>query len=259
MQINLKSGVPIWRQVADVLTDQIRTGELAVGAPVPSVREIARDWDVAMSTAISALSELRKQGLISTERGRSSYVLRRPMVMRRLGAGRYRHNDDLSPTTQEFERQNRPFELTGLVTTGAATPSVAKRLHIEPGSPVSCVNYLWTDERGPIQRSTQYEPLALTGGTPIEIPPVTGHPEVIARFASIGHRVTRVTEEMYSRMPTAAESDELVIGEAIPVLFIERTHYAGRLPVETADVTLRGDQMAIITEHHVSAKRGDGR
>lgn len=252
MEFNTSSGVPIWRQVADHLVDRIRTGDLAVGDRVPSTRELADRLNVAMSTALKALGELRDQGLIRTDRGQGSFVAKRPMLVR-VSSRRYRNSaDGVSPTAAEFKRQNEGITLAGRASVERASARVARRLSIAEGDPVSRIDYFWRDERGPIQRSTQWEPLAVTGGTSIEIPPESGHPDVIARFAGIGVRVTRVLEETHSRMPTAAESGELEIGEGIPVFYLERTHLADGLPVETADITIRGDRMTIATEHIVS-------
>lgn len=248
-EINTASGVPIWRQIADAITDDIAAGRLAVGDRVPSTRDLSDQWGVAMTTTVSALAELRRQGLIMTTRGRGSYVATRPTLIRKT-SGRYRHGDDIGPTQNDFARQ--AVELHGVGSVTDASPAVAHRLHIRPGDPVSRIDYLWTDERGPIQRSTQYEPLALTDGTSAELPPESGYPDVITRFDQIGHHATRVAENLHSRMPTAAESSELKIGEGIPVFFIERTHYASKTPIETADITLRGDRVVITTEHHVA-------
>jgi GntR family transcriptional regulator len=66
--------------------------------------------------------------------------------------------------------------------------------------------------------------------------------------------VTRVREDVYSRMPLAAESAELAIGEAVPVLFITRTHYARNKAVETADITIKADRMAISIDHPVGKR-----
>lgn len=253
MEINSASGVPIWRQLADAIVARINAGDLEVGDQVPSVRELADQFGVAVSSASAALNELRRQGVVKTERGRGSYVAAHPMLFR-LGARRYKHGDPTSPTTLDLQRQGNASTLTGRTSVDVASPAVADRLGISQGDPVSRVDYLWTDDYGPIQRSTQYEPLSLTGGTSIEIPPASGHPDVISRYASIGCMVTRVREDVYSRMPLAAESEELGIGEAIPVLFVARTHYARSKAVETAEITIRADRMAISIDHPV-AKR----
>lgn len=251
MEINTASGVPIWRQLADAITAQINAGELKIGDRVPSVRELADEWDVAVSSASAALNELRSQGIVKTARGRGTFVAARPMLFR-LGNRRYHLDDDVSPTTRDLVGQGSPTSLTGVASVDSAPPHIAERLSISPGDPVSRVDYLWTDDHGPIQRSTQYEPLALTRGTAIEVPPESGYPQVITRFASIGHMVAKVTEQVYSRMPLASESAELHIGEAVPVLFIARTHYTQQAPVETAEITIRGDRMAISIEHAVT-------
>jgi DNA-binding GntR family transcriptional regulator len=50
-------------QVARHIRSQILAGELKDGDHVPSARQIARDWDVAMATAAKVLATLRSEGL----------------------------------------------------------------------------------------------------------------------------------------------------------------------------------------------------
>jgi GntR family transcriptional regulator len=134
-----------------------------------------------------------------------------------------------------------------------ASESVAQRLHIASGDPVTVARYLWLVDDQPVQVGTQYEPLALVEGTPIEEPVdgTRGNPGVIARFDSIGLHVDRVEEQTQARMPTPDESQVLQLGSGVPVLHIVRTHWAGNTAVETADITIRGDRMVITATHQV--------
>lgn len=47
----------------------IRSGDIADGSPLPSIRELAADYDVAEGTVKRALAELRERGLIITRHG----------------------------------------------------------------------------------------------------------------------------------------------------------------------------------------------
>ncbi|WP_280431557.1 UTRA domain-containing protein [Nocardia brasiliensis] len=134
-----------------------------------------------------------------------------------------------------------------------ASEAIAARLHIAPGDPVTVARYVWWVGDQPVQVGTQYEPLALVAGTPIETPVdgTRGNPGVIARFDSIGLHVDRVEEETRARMPSAEESQLLQLGSSSPILFVIRTHWAGQTPVETADIAIRGDRMVIQTTHAV--------
>ncbi|HEY7174209.1 MAG TPA: GntR family transcriptional regulator, partial [Micromonosporaceae bacterium] len=52
-----------YRVIADDLSRRITDGELGPGDRVPSTRQIAADWGVAMATATKALAELQRRGL----------------------------------------------------------------------------------------------------------------------------------------------------------------------------------------------------
>lgn len=55
---------PPYLQIVAELRRRITTGELAAGAPLPSVRQIARDFGVALATATKAVAALTQDGLI---------------------------------------------------------------------------------------------------------------------------------------------------------------------------------------------------
>lgn len=58
-------GPPYLRIVAEIRR-RIRAGELSPGDRVPSTRQIAREWGVALATATKALTTLRLEGLVET-------------------------------------------------------------------------------------------------------------------------------------------------------------------------------------------------
>jgi DNA-binding transcriptional regulator YhcF (GntR family) len=55
---------PPYLRIAAVLRRRIRSGELGPGAKVPSTRELAREWNVALATAAHALKALADEGLV---------------------------------------------------------------------------------------------------------------------------------------------------------------------------------------------------
>lgn len=80
-------------QVARHIRDQILAGELKDGDPVPSARQIVRDWDVAMATAAKVLATLRSEGLTRAVQGVGTVVstqgsLHRSAQDRRVSIGR---------------------------------------------------------------------------------------------------------------------------------------------------------------------------
>ncbi|WP_030240455.1 TetR/AcrR family transcriptional regulator C-terminal domain-containing protein [Streptomyces sp. NRRL S-350] len=55
---------PPFRRIADEIARRIAEGALAPGERVPSTRQIAREWGVALATATKALTTLRLEGLV---------------------------------------------------------------------------------------------------------------------------------------------------------------------------------------------------
>ncbi|MFD5512237.1 TetR/AcrR family transcriptional regulator C-terminal domain-containing protein [Streptomyces sp. NPDC127051] len=70
-------GVPPYLRIAAEIRRRITDGELAPGEWVPSTRQVAREWDVAMATAAKALTALRLEGLVET-RPRTGTVVAAP-------------------------------------------------------------------------------------------------------------------------------------------------------------------------------------
>lgn len=60
------SGRPPYLRIVDGIRRRISDGELAPGDRVPSTRQIAREWGVALATATKALTTLRLEGLVET-------------------------------------------------------------------------------------------------------------------------------------------------------------------------------------------------
>ncbi|HYZ52959.1 MAG TPA: tyrosine-type recombinase/integrase [Streptosporangiaceae bacterium] len=65
---------PAWQQVADTLRDAIRSGLLALGEPLPSVREMNALQGVRTATLQHALSVLADEGLIVVRQRRTAVV-----------------------------------------------------------------------------------------------------------------------------------------------------------------------------------------
>ncbi|MBB4688735.1 TetR/AcrR family transcriptional regulator C-terminal domain-containing protein [Amycolatopsis jiangsuensis] len=70
---------PPYLRIAAEIGEKIRSGELRPGARLPSVRQIAGRWGVAVATATRVVATLRDEGLVETKVGAGTVVnLRRP-------------------------------------------------------------------------------------------------------------------------------------------------------------------------------------
>jgi GntR family transcriptional regulator len=73
MPVDHGSPIPAYQQVHDDLLRRIEAGEWARG-PLPSVRTLHEEYDVAQETAIRALRMLRDEGVVFTVARRGTYV-----------------------------------------------------------------------------------------------------------------------------------------------------------------------------------------
>jgi len=72
--VNRSSVVPPWQQLADLLRQQIESGELAPGARIPSVLSLAQEYELAAGTVRKALAQLQREGLIESRVGWGTFV-----------------------------------------------------------------------------------------------------------------------------------------------------------------------------------------
>ena len=74
VELDFRSGEPIYTQIVDQLEQQIAAGELEPGDQLPTVREMADRLEVNFNTVARAYRLLDERGAISTQQGRGTYV-----------------------------------------------------------------------------------------------------------------------------------------------------------------------------------------
>jgi GntR family transcriptional regulator len=72
--IDRQSVVPLYYQIQQQLLEQIRSGQLKVGEPVPSEQEISARLGVSRMTARQALKSLCSLGFVYSQRGKGTFV-----------------------------------------------------------------------------------------------------------------------------------------------------------------------------------------
>lgn len=74
LQINYKSGKPVYLQVVDQIKAAAASGAMQAGEPLPSIRPLAEDLRVNRNTIAKAYTELENQGIIETIPGKGCFV-----------------------------------------------------------------------------------------------------------------------------------------------------------------------------------------
>jgi len=74
VRIDHHSGERVYLQIVRIIRDMIISGELPVGAQIPSGAQMKREWGVNRLTGAMAVEELRKAGLVTTKPGVGTFV-----------------------------------------------------------------------------------------------------------------------------------------------------------------------------------------
>jgi len=74
LKIDPNSSVPIYVQIEDSIHSSIIAGQLQPGEQLPTIRELAADIRVNLNTVARAYFELDREGVISTQRGKGTFV-----------------------------------------------------------------------------------------------------------------------------------------------------------------------------------------
>ena len=78
LQIDFRSGLPIYTQIVNQVQAQIVNGTLNPGDQLPTVRALAEDLRVNFNTVARAYRLLDEERIISTQQGRGTYITEIP-------------------------------------------------------------------------------------------------------------------------------------------------------------------------------------
>ena len=110
--LNFSSGVPIYRQIVQLISGKILSGALAPGDRIPSIRDVTAELNVNPNTVAKAYRELELGGLIETRRGMGCFVAET------AGA---------KPRLARTEKRSRLDELYAALVTSAGMMGISER------------------------------------------------------------------------------------------------------------------------------------
>jgi DNA-binding GntR family transcriptional regulator len=103
--IDPDSGVPVHRQLADIIRDQIAGGELVPGQRLRTEPEYMDEYDLGRNVVRQAMSALRAEGLIVTTRQGSKVRVPHDLAERPI------NRDDRVTTRMPTEAERRRYGL----------------------------------------------------------------------------------------------------------------------------------------------------
>ena len=73
-RLDLRSGVPVYRQIIDQVLVAMASGALGPGAQLPTVRQAAVELSINPNTVVRAYRELEIRGTLSTQQGTGTFI-----------------------------------------------------------------------------------------------------------------------------------------------------------------------------------------
>jgi GntR family transcriptional regulator len=235
-------------RIADHIRAEIELGQLKPGEQLPTLDEMAAEYQCSAVTVRAAIDLLKQQGLVITRQGRGTFVRERARA-KRQGRDRYRRSVwmggrkllDAEAADQGLRVDPQQMRFIGQV---PAPGPVAERLGIQPGAPVHARKRTTVLDGRPNQLADSYYELAVLGAAPALGDDDTGPGGGFMRLEEAGFHLAEIREEISVRMPSSPESVALSLPEGTPVADLIRTTYdaTGR-PVEVMLAVIAGDMV----------------
>lgn len=216
----------LYHQILVGLRERIESGEIGVGARLPSEADLVREFGVSRTTARRALDELRREGLVRREPGRGTF-LASPRLRSNLA---YLHSFSeeierwgYTPGTRLISREER-----------AADEEIASRLEIEAGDRLLFVRRLRLADERPIFVCDSYLPVT-------RFPALRDADYRAVSLSRLFEETTgRKVEHARQWIGAASAAPDvaglLEIAPGMPVLRVRRlTFVTGDTPIETVE------------------------
>jgi GntR family transcriptional regulator len=225
-----KAQVPLYVQLADLFRQRIVKGIWREGETLPSLTSLVAEFGVARVTVRQAIERLTRDGLVSPQRGRGTFVTGAPLADRWLRVETTLENlaelyRDTQPTILVIDESNRTPRL--LDSDGAAVERYVymRRVHAHEGRPY-CVIDIYLDAAIFARRPARFRKETV-------IPLLLGMPSVEIVTARQGLTISTADLEV---------ARHLGISVNAPVAEVRRVFTGpGRRVIYLAEITYRGD------------------
>ena len=148
-EVTRRSGVALWRQIADRIRQAIGSGALGADGRLPPEQALSERFGVNRHTVRSAIAALVQEGVLRAEQGRGTFVETR----RRLSypiAARTRFSEGLEGQARD------PHSVLLLHAVESASGRVSEALGLPPGAPVLRLESMGEADGRPVSRATSY-------------------------------------------------------------------------------------------------------
>ncbi|MBN9756793.1 Transcriptional regulator, GntR family [Pseudonocardia sp. Ae406_Ps2] len=222
MAIDQRSDRPVFAQVADVLRQRIRSGELGPGAKLPSEAELMSELGVTRQTIRRGLAVLQQEGLTEPIHGKGTFVRQALPVLamrnnRFSRAARAQGKGALAAEAEALGLEWTSEEL-GPVETVDVSADVAELI----GEPTAVVKRrrMWVGG-SPTQLADSYIPSSLDAEIGFSAGE-TAPGGIYGLLEAKGHAIAEFQEELFARQASPEEAVALHLASGAPVVSLVR-------------------------------------
>ncbi|WP_433324202.1 GntR family transcriptional regulator [Spirillospora sp. CA-294931] len=232
--INSSGPLPKYLQLRAILLDLIDDERLPVDAPVPSERELCRQYGVSRMTVRQAVDQLVAEDRLRRIPGKGTFVARPKVQMPK---------ELVSFTEDMVSRGLRPGSVDLAARTDEADPRVARMLGLDRGTPVYVIERLRLADGEPMAIERSHIPASAAPGLVERRPPNTSLYEALEKHYGIVMDAGEQTIDAGPVGPEEAVLLEIEAGDA--VFFMEQRTFSRGVCVEAALATYRADRYRI--------------
>lgn len=244
MSLNKNSPIPLYYQLAELLREQIRTGELQPGDQVPPERVLSERYHISRMTTRQAIAYLTREGSIISEHGRGTFVAEPKLTFDAFHL--------LGFTEAIIQHGGKPISRVLEQEIVAAPARVATDLALGAQQQVVKIVRLRLADSTPMLLETIYISAALCPG--LEREDLAARSLYSVMEQQYGITISRARQTLEATVANEYESQLFAMPVGTPMILLEAiTSDAGNRPVEYAKAVYRGDRFKFAYESERSA------
>lgn len=238
MILDRGSAVPLYFQIYQQLLEQIHSGVLQPGQPIPSEPELASSLAVSRMTARQAVKTLCDAGAAYSQRGLGTFV---------SGNKQVKTSTELLSFTQETNASGgRPSSRVLEFQEVPAEGEVERALHLAPKAKVFRLKRVRIADSVPMSIEESFLPAKLCPRLLEVFDPRTSLYQVLTDHYGI--RLNAADEAAEAALAHPEQARLLQIKKGSPVFLLTRIAYAeSNQPVEFVRSTYRGDRWKLVS------------
>lgn len=242
-----RSPVPLYYQLAELIRERIRSGELAAGDQLPAERELAEQVGISRMTVRQATTYLVRDGTLVVKPGVGTFVAEPKLTYDAL---------HLLGFTEETMRHGGVAASRVLAQVVVTPPAaVATKLALAPKETAVKVVRLRSSGETPLLLETTYLPTALCRG--LEDENLATHSLYTLLELRYGLRLRRARQTIEATVANEYESELLQVEAGASMLLLEGVTYTdGDRPTEYFKAIYRSDRVKLEFESRRDGGQG---